>query len=147
MLERLQQDVAHHAQEQAGARAPQLLGFCDGELQRCAGSHPATAEVLKKARALEERLLALQRADAEAREVFALARHGAAEVALRFGELVTLLPSATAEAKLAALNPFATAEKRRAALELTALALLTACLLYTSPSPRDQRGSRMPSSA
>ena len=25
--------------------------------------------------------------------------------------------------------------------------LATACLLYTSPSPRDQRGSRMPSSA
>ena len=25
--------------------------------------------------------------------------------------------------------------------------LLGACLLYTSPSPRDQRGSRMPSSA
>ena len=25
--------------------------------------------------------------------------------------------------------------------------LLTDCLLYTSPSPRDQRGSRMPSSA
>ena len=24
---------------------------------------------------------------------------------------------------------------------------LTTCLLYTSPSPRDQRGSRMPSSA
>ena len=24
---------------------------------------------------------------------------------------------------------------------------LNACLLYTSPSPRDQRGSRMPSSA
>ena len=27
------------------------------------------------------------------------------------------------------------------------LDLLTSCLLYTSPSPRDQRGSRMPSSA
>ena len=26
-------------------------------------------------------------------------------------------------------------------------ALLEHCLLYTSPSPRDQRGSRMPSSA
>ena len=26
-------------------------------------------------------------------------------------------------------------------------ALITPCLLYTSPSPRDQRGSRMPSSA
>ena len=25
--------------------------------------------------------------------------------------------------------------------------MITACLLYTSPSPRDQRGSRMPSSA
>ena len=25
--------------------------------------------------------------------------------------------------------------------------LFDACLLYTSPSPRDQRGSRMPSSA
>ena len=25
--------------------------------------------------------------------------------------------------------------------------LLDGCLLYTSPSPRDQRGSRMPSSA
>ena len=25
--------------------------------------------------------------------------------------------------------------------------LITSCLLYTSPSPRDQRGSRMPSSA
>ena len=31
--------------------------------------------------------------------------------------------------------------------EEEALALITACLLYTSPSPRDQRGSRMPSSA
>ena len=29
----------------------------------------------------------------------------------------------------------------------TALDQLTSCLLYTSPSPRDQRGSRMPSSA
>ena len=33
-------------------------------------------------------------------------------------------------------------------LELdTRVTLLDACLLYTSPSPRDQRGSRMPSSA
>ena len=30
---------------------------------------------------------------------------------------------------------------------LGAMAFLSACLLYTSPSPRDQRGSRMPSSA
>ena len=31
--------------------------------------------------------------------------------------------------------------------ELQQLAELYFCLLYTSPSPRDQRGSRMPSSA
>ena len=29
----------------------------------------------------------------------------------------------------------------------TAQMLISTCLLYTSPSPRDQRGSRMPSSA
>ena len=33
------------------------------------------------------------------------------------------------------------------AIILFLLALLSSCLLYTSPSPRDQRGSRMPSSA
>ena len=38
---------------------------------------------------------------------------------------------------------------RSAGLKLNASQLsdLTDCLLYTSPSPRDQRGSRMPSSA
>ena len=30
---------------------------------------------------------------------------------------------------------------------LAAITWTTLCLLYTSPSPRDQRGSRMPSSA
>ena len=32
-------------------------------------------------------------------------------------------------------------------LEVPAIAMYYYCLLYTSPSPRDQRGSRMPSSA
>ena len=31
--------------------------------------------------------------------------------------------------------------------EVRAMMLVEGCLLYTSPSPRDQRGSRMPSSA
>ena len=36
----------------------------------------------------------------------------------------------------------------RVVLIVTALLIgITSCLLYTSPSPRDQRGSRMPSSA
>ena len=40
-------------------------------------------------------------------------------------------------------------EKQSAALKLQSKSPLqyTTCLLYTSPSPRDQRGSRMPSSA
>ena len=37
------------------------------------------------------------------------------------------------------------AEMRRLSTVLTAMS--DGCLLYTSPSPRDQRGSRMPSSA
>ena len=32
-------------------------------------------------------------------------------------------------------------------LLISFIAMCVACLLYTSPSPRDQRGSRMPSSA
>ena len=31
--------------------------------------------------------------------------------------------------------------------DLADIGIITTCLLYTSPSPRDQRGSRMPSSA
>ena len=36
---------------------------------------------------------------------------------------------------------------RRMTIEGAAMVDIGACLLYTSPSPRDQRGSRMPSSA
>ena len=32
-------------------------------------------------------------------------------------------------------------------LDVALIPVIEACLLYTSPSPRDQRGSRMPSSA
>ena len=32
-------------------------------------------------------------------------------------------------------------------VEATGASEIVSCLLYTSPSPRDQRGSRMPSSA
>ena len=37
--------------------------------------------------------------------------------------------------------------KNRQALHQKDLDRMSICLLYTSPSPRDQRGSRMPSSA
>ena len=39
------------------------------------------------------------------------------------------------------------AEQEKPVRRRVALKLIKGCLLYTSPSPRDQRGSRMPSSA
>ena len=39
------------------------------------------------------------------------------------------------------------AEKKAISLVNTAVIHMTACLLYTSPSPRDRTRSRMPSSA
>ena len=49
-------------------------------------------------------------------------------------------------------NEFATVEKELAIMQSlrhpnVLLFIGVSCLLYTSPSPRDQRGSRMPSSA
>ena len=44
-------------------------------------------------------------------------------------------------------SAFALAETLSRATPLIFTGLAAACLLYTSPSPRDQRGSRMPSSA
>ena len=44
-------------------------------------------------------------------------------------------------------NPFESLNKVPQAYDQTGTVLMRDCLLYTSPSPRDQRGSRMPSSA
>ena len=52
-----------------------------------------------------------------------------------------------ATAEEAALCIARSPEGQRAAAAKQAAAERAACLLYTSPSPRDQRGSRMPSSA
>ena len=43
------------------------------------------------------------------------------------------------------LHQFICKDCRHAGMNIRAL--VDSCLLYTSPSPRDQRGSRMPSSA
>ena len=61
-----------------------------------------------------------------------------------------------AKSMLNRFSPFATKDKcwkhvtkehRDKFTQVRAIELPKACLLYTSPSPRDQRGSRMPSSA
>ena len=50
--------------------------------------------------------------------------------------------------RLAAAAPdLARIDRQQQFLALTLEEVLSVCLLYTSPSPRDQRGSRMPSSA
>ena len=45
------------------------------------------------------------------------------------------------------LDPIEKEQYRAFGYSMTTLQSVNACLLYTSPSPRDQRGSRMPSSA
>ena len=44
-------------------------------------------------------------------------------------------------------GPAILASSHQAVMDSFYFPLLCPCLLYTSPSPRDQRGSRMPSSA
>ena len=63
-------------------------------------------------------------------------------------ELETLITNVDIQANdIEGLAEFALEEK----IDLTIIGpedpLVNGCLLYTSPSPRDQRGSRMPSSA
>ena len=43
--------------------------------------------------------------------------------------------------------PYPNLDEKVNLIKLPGLDLFQTCLLYTSPSPRDQRGSRMPSSA
>ena len=52
----------------------------------------------------------------------------------------------TAAFALPILHRLQNAESKRRRVRVLVL-VPTSCLLYTSPSPRDQRGSRMPSSA
>ena len=53
----------------------------------------------------------------------------------------------TAYEEMANLKFHEIREKTFAKYDLTCMHIYHSCLLYTSPSPRDQRGSRMPSSA
>ena len=61
------------------------------------------------------------------------------------------LQKAAAQVRQRAPSPFdedaAQATRRLFARTVAQVVEIHACLLYTSPSPRDQRGSRMPSSA
>ena len=52
-----------------------------------------------------------------------------------------------ADAKAASVTKKTNLRNAPAASAITSASDIAACLLYTSPSPRDQRGSRMPSSA
>ena len=66
---------------------------------------------------------------------------------LEFQELIYhILHQHTNEAIADAVHPSTVLNVQAAVLLKTAVELYT-CLLYTSPSPRDKRQSRMPSSA
>ena len=67
---------------------------------------------------------------------------------IQFGEINVLSEPDLLRQKLGYLpQDFGVYPRISALAMLDHLALLKGCLLYTSPSPRDQRGSRMPSSA
>ena len=96
----------------------------------------------------------LSKADVLGEQFATLARHTnrtycsvAKQAAKQAGAHELTSRCAAADTREAALNAFAEATRREGALFDRQLASPSACLLYTSPSPRDQRGSRMPSSA
>ena len=63
------------------------------------------------------------------------------------GSIQTLPSDMLSKASVGSLAGFAGMAAKFTAAGLTLLVPTLTCLLYTSPSPRDQRGSRMPSSA
>ena len=116
-----------------------------------------------------EDAISLERDDAAALATALTARRGAAEVRSRARQASRALAAQGDTAGAAAANAEANAAQPRRAVAAPAPAAgqqlatarlnnylcyleplveaLTACLLYTSPSPRDKRQSRMPSSA
>ena len=83
-----------------------------------------------------------------------ISKIGDEEVKGRLGQGMSI-ETGQAAARLSALNLIAQMKaacggdlsKVKRIVKLGGFVQATTCLLYTSPSPRDQRGSRMPSSA
>ena len=69
------------------------------------------------------------------------------EVSAVGAELIDLAADADGNGVVIAKYPDAATMEAATATAQKVFGQLVACLLYTSPSPRDQRGSRMPSSA
>ena len=63
------------------------------------------------------------------------------------GMIKRAIPKTGEEIPIIGLGSSATFSSLATSEDATQLREVLACLLYTSPSPRDQRGSRMPSSA
>ena len=75
--------------------------------------------------------------------LYHLAKFGWSDVCLLERSVLTAGSSWHAAGGVHALN----ADPNMASLQAYTIDLLSDCLLYTSPSPRDKRQSRMPSSA
>ena len=97
---------------------------------------PAPSTMQAATEEIDAERAAAARAEAEARRKQVDAERAAAEAERRRHQV---------EAERAAAER--RAQKEKVDEERAAAERAEACLLYTSPSPRDQRGSRMPSSA
>ena len=94
--------------------------------------------------------------DAPPPSVGAALRRATRSVAVKWGDRVVMV-GGDAPVVVQSMTNTDTADAIATAIQVKELALAgselvritvnTPCLLYTSPSPRDQRGSRMPSSA
>ena len=116
------------------------LGKADLSLSAAREGSGAAAAAVERSAAREEAL----------RSELAAFRAQAGDVARKLEAEIGGLRERVAAAELAAAGFKEEAEttaEALAAAEAAAAAAAAACLLYTSPSPRDQRGSRMPSSA
>ena len=65
----------------------------------------------------------------------------------KWGPFKVKIPCGECSLTVDVINDTIATELAGITVELETLDWLSTCLLYTSPSPRDQRGSRMPSSA
>ena len=107
------------------------------EAQKAQAAHYSLAEEKERAKETPD-AAALMEAHA-----LAMARKDEAHAA----ECAALRDDVAAARAAAAAAPAREEATSEATSEETTEALKQSCLLYTSPSPRDQRGSRMPSSA
>ena len=130
---------AKNALEDARDRIKRSLGW-DGEVIFTSGASEALWIALNRGKA-NRRIVSAVEHDA----VFRAAPDAEVVADESVFDADTVLVIQHVNSETGTINPVA--QMFHSVGEAGAIALSDCCLLYTSPSPRDQRGSRMPSSA